>query len=428
MQEKEEMKFLVRSLLLVFLFVWSMPVTASARSFRVNSAFDVNDLDPGNGLCVAYLTIFPPFVIPFCTLRAALEESNRFPGQDSIELPAGHFSLEIEGADEDNAATGDLDIIESVTIKGSGPEQTIIDARLLDRIFDIRDAAVTVTLQDVSLINGRIVTRPETGFSGGGAIRNRGDLILRNVVLLQHRVTGGGAYDQGGILQNSGQCLITHSTLQQGMAYEGGGLYNSRDGVMTIRSSTFITNDAVIGGAGSNNGRLSIVNSTFSGNGTSRTQYGGGIDNRRDLYFEHVTVAYNRAANGGGIVNRGRFAPRNSIIAENAASNCHEFRSVSSAGHNLDSDGSCGLNQQTDLAAVVAGLRELGNYGGLTQTHALYSFSLACDTGSLAGEVVVDQRGVPRPWGGSADIGAFEFDGFSIAPLIHPLLSSISPE
>ena len=423
MQKKGKMKFLVCFLLCVLLSVWSMQEIASARSFTVNSAFDVNDLDPGNGLCVAYLVIFPPFVIPFCTLRAAIEESNRLPGEDSIKLPAGRFSLEIEGAGEDNAATGDLDITESVTITGSGPEQTIIDARFLDRIFDIRDAGVTVTLQDVSLINGRIRSRPETVFSGGGAIRNRGNLILRNVVLLQHRVTGGGVYDQGGILQNSGQCLITHSTLQQGTAYEGGGLYNSRNGIMTIRASTFTTNDAVIGGAGSNNGTLRVVNSTFSGNGSFRTQYGGGVDNRRDLFFEHVTVAYNHAARGGGVANRGLFTLRNSIIAENSAADCHEFRAVFSAGHNLDSDGSCSLTHQSDLSAVASGLKKLGNYGGLTHTHGLYIFSPARDTGILVDEVVVDQRGVPRPWGGMADIGAFEFDGFPIVPMIYPLLA-----
>ena len=46
---------------------------ASAATFTVNSTADANDLTPGDGLCVAYLIIIPPFVLPFCTLRAAIE-------------------------------------------------------------------------------------------------------------------------------------------------------------------------------------------------------------------------------------------------------------------------------------------------------------------------------------------------------------------
>ncbi|MEE4243091.1 MAG: right-handed parallel beta-helix repeat-containing protein [Desulfopila sp.] len=412
----------LRLLVVIILCLWSLPDAASAKSFKVNSGFDVNDLTPGNGLCVAYLTIFPPFVIPFCTLRAAVEESNSLPGEDSIELPSGIFSFDRGERDEDNALSGDLDITESLTIRGKGPNATIIDAKYLDRIFDIRDPGAKVTLQDLSLVNGRIQSRRETVFSGGGAIRNRGNLVLRNVVLLQHRVSGGGVYDQGGIVQNSGQCLISHSTLQSGSAYEGGGLYNDRDGNATIRSSTLSGNDAVSGAAVFNNGMLRAVNSTFSGNGTVRTEFGGGLNNRRDLVFEHVTVARNQAVNGGGVSSKGSFSLHNTIIAENSTNDCYQITPILSEGSNLDSDGSCGMDHPNDYPAAIAGLRGLEKNGGVTETHGLFLFSEARDNGSRVDEVLVDQRGVARPWGAKVDIGAVEFNGFPVVPMVYPLL------
>ena len=52
-------------------------------------------------------------------------------------LPAGTMTLTIAGAGENNAATGDLDIHGSVTIKGKGAGVTIVDGNNLDRVFDI---------------------------------------------------------------------------------------------------------------------------------------------------------------------------------------------------------------------------------------------------------------------------------------------------
>src|SRR3712207_5688267 len=51
-----------------------------------------------------------------CSLREAIIESNT-DGADAIELPAGTYKLTIKGANEDLAATGDLDIRRGVTIR-----------------------------------------------------------------------------------------------------------------------------------------------------------------------------------------------------------------------------------------------------------------------------------------------------------------------
>ena len=72
------MKPIVQYLVYLAIIHCIMPFSATSRTFPVNSTEDVNDLNPGDGLCVAYLIVFPPFVLPFCTLRAAIEETTDY--------------------------------------------------------------------------------------------------------------------------------------------------------------------------------------------------------------------------------------------------------------------------------------------------------------------------------------------------------------
>ncbi len=55
------------------------------------------------------------------SLRSAIMAANAHPGSDTIILPAGTFTLTIPGRDENNDATGDLDIQSNLTIKEKGP-------------------------------------------------------------------------------------------------------------------------------------------------------------------------------------------------------------------------------------------------------------------------------------------------------------------
>src|SRR5437870_3481449 len=50
------------------------------------------------------------------SLRSAIQAANSKPDPDAIILPNGTITLALAGADEDNAATGDLDLRSTMTI------------------------------------------------------------------------------------------------------------------------------------------------------------------------------------------------------------------------------------------------------------------------------------------------------------------------
>jgi hypothetical protein len=80
---------------------------------------------------------------------------------------------------------------------------------------------------------------------------------------------------------------------------------------------------------------------------------------------------------------------------------------MTSAGHNIASDGSCNLVQPTDKPNTDPLVAPLANNGGPTLTHALMPNSPAIDAAADVG-LTIDQRGVARPQGAGFDIGAFE--------------------
>lgn len=91
----------MKSILLILSILVSTPINSAI--FQVNR-FDIDVVDeiPGDGQCkIAADNV--------CTLRAAVMEANALPGNETI-------NLSLMGAGENLAATGDLDITESVTI------------------------------------------------------------------------------------------------------------------------------------------------------------------------------------------------------------------------------------------------------------------------------------------------------------------------
>ena len=102
------------------------------------------------------------------------------------------------------------------------------------------------------------------------------------------------------------------------------------------------------------------------------------------------------------------FTLKNTIVANNTPGGDCGNTEVTSEGHNLDSDGTCGLSGPGDQSATDPQLGALRDNGGPTFTRALLPGSPAIDAGEDVGCPATDQRGVPRPQGPACDIGAYE--------------------
>ena len=357
-----------------------------------------------------------------CTLRAAIQEANAVSDADTIVLPAGEYVLSVPGADEDAAATGDLDITETVTIAGAGAATTVIDAADLDRVLHVH-AGATVILQGVTLRNGSAAV--------AGGILNQGILQLTNVIVSENTATddGGGMInhgtitgdfvtlsgnmsgDNGGAYWGDGRMTLFYSTLSGNTAQDEGGAIVSFGGVVRLEYSAVTGNRALSlrGGGLVNFGesQLTLTNVTVSGNDAA-TQ-GGGILNNGDLRITFVTLANNTASAGGGLHNGGMVGVAAVIASDNTPDSCAGDGDISTAGPvpGVNDDGSCAF--PGDLLIGDPQLLPLADNGGPTQTRALAPSSSAVDAYPDCPHIT-DQRGVQRPQGPACDIGAFELE------------------
>jgi CSLREA domain-containing protein len=463
MKTKPGLKLLYSIGILAILSSGVLPIIpnreANGATFTVNSTDDEPDENPGDGLCSTARGA--------CTLRAAIQESNGFPGPDQINLPEGRYEL----------TAGMLQILESLYLAGAGADLTIIDGhKRPDRLFSIGSSSTrpSVTMTGVTLTNG---TLPSTSFLPGGGIYNfRGDLDL-----VQSTVSNNKSYLRGAGIANAGRLRLLQSTISNnetthpspggGVQASGGGIFNFSGGTVEVIGSTISGNQATRGGGIVNDsgGVMKITNSTISGNKV-RTR-GGGILNGGTLAISFSTITGNQAYSfvngirgsgehlaGGGIYN-GR-APCNvwpgcgwitmgtTILAANedngapdSSPDCfstsfqHTF--ISFGGNLVGAvNGNCNIGNEHsgDMRFDKAGspatplnprLGALVNNGGLTPTHALLTtpvISAAVDSGisvpasmKQPGSFFAcsdrDQRSFTRPVGGVCDAGAYESGG-----------------
>src|SRR5262249_33972560 len=140
---------------------------------------------------------------------------------------------------------------------------------------------------------------------------------------------------------------------------------------------------------------------------------GGGVFNSGTATLTSCTISGNSANQGGGLYNQGTARLANTIVAGNTGNTGPDVSGTfTSQGHDLIglTAGSSGW-AGSDLTGTDPLLAPLGNYGGPTQTMALLHGSPAIDAGSnvlLPGGSSTDQRGQPRIFNATVDIGAFE--------------------
>jgi CSLREA domain-containing protein len=377
-----------------------------AETFTVTKTIDSND-----GACDAD-----------CSLREAIIAANTNVGADTVILPSGVYSLTLTGMDEDAAATGDLDITDDLNIIGSGTLSSIIDGGAIDRVFHVV-GKVNVEISQMTIRNGKSEWSADA--DGAGLLNSSGNLVLSNSVVENNESDSG----SGGICNGSGTTKLIYSTIRDNYGYGVGGIANG-SGAITITNSIVVGNTSMGGGGGLSNGSGTVMlsNSTIISNGTgSLDPVGGGISNCGGGAVELInsTVSNNDSYAGtGGIHNlaywpicdSGHITITNTIVAYNANGNCSG--SITSMGHNLDTENSCSFDEYGDLSNTDPLLVSLDDNGGPTLTQALKVGSPAIDSGDNTVCPATDQRGFIRDL--SCDIGAYEFDSSPPTPTPTP--------
>lgn len=313
-----------------------------------------------------------------------------------------------------------------LSILGRGSGRTIFRRVARERVLTILRSRVH--LSGVSVTESRFLCQgdPRGACQGGAIWIGRGSIVvLEDSVVRDNRLIWDGCglggdtptAMTGGGIANFGALTLRRSVVR-GNQVRAGCCSGAAEGVCGGRASG--------GGIASADGSLMITASEISLNSVA-SEYGtssscGGIDSRgSSLTMRESTVSGNQALEGAGVCatnylisaatiaeNRpanieGRGWIRNSILARREVSevNCAAGSRPLSLGYNLDSDGSCGFRQPSDMASLDPMLGPLQDNFGPAWTHVPHEASPVIDQGACAS--ATDQRGAPRPMDGNGD-------------------------
>jgi CSLREA domain-containing protein len=151
-----------------------------------------------------------------CTLREAVQPANtnhqvdQCPAgstrPDTITLPAGTYTLTLAGEGENNNQTGDLDILEAVTISGDKDGATIINGNGLDRVLHLHNVDVVINWLTITGGASSAGMDHGSGGDGGGIHQDGGTLSLSHSQVMGNHTgesgtggSGGAGGDGGGI-------------------------------------------------------------------------------------------------------------------------------------------------------------------------------------------------------------------------------------
>ena len=281
-----------------------------------------------------------------CTLRAALGEANASVDETIGFAVSGTITVE-----------STLRIASPLTIDGSGRRVTVSGGGSVG----VFATAIEVSGGGSATIRALTIADGFDGSTGGGAVFNSsasgGEGLVLDGVTVRDTVTGPGAMFGGAIVNTS---------------------------KLTVRNSTFSGNDADAGTDGSDianvfSGRATISQSTFAGSSGSSAVSSTSDD---------PAAITNSIVTGAGFACSGTFTGSGNVTTD-AEAVC---------------PGAAGATTAT------LGLAAPADNGGPTDTVRLLPGSLAIDAGGAGACTAADQRGASRPKGTGCDAGAYELD------------------
>ncbi|QUY18635.1 hypothetical protein GWP40_10235 [Treponema vincentii] len=155
-------------------------------------------------------------------------------------------SIQATNADGNSGA---IEVTKSITIKGKSGNANIdmLDANKsglgasVHRIFKVNSG--TLTLENLTLKNGKAAGGGEAGNGGAMLIESGGTLTMTGCVVQECTAAANG----GGIL-NKGILTMNHGRIESNEANAGGGIYNT--GTLTIHTGSISANTATNNGGG----------------------------------------------------------------------------------------------------------------------------------------------------------------------------------
>jgi CSLREA domain-containing protein len=332
---------------------------AQSRTFTVNTASDTDDDDLGDGSCADQFG--------FCSLRAAIQESNLTAVADTILLATSAMN---EFAVHDLPA-----ILYPVTIEGQGRDVTTIKANGIDVVgLDLR---ANVTLRNMKLRGFSIAVKVDV--AGLTIAINNCRLNENQTALVVTQASTVGFYESY-INDNTQKALSAANGGIVNLEFSGVFDNNNTDSscaavlvgagaTLSASDSFFSTNvSPSVGGAICNNGdTISLVDCSVSDN--TANSWGGGLYQTSGQTFikGNSSINGNHASFGGGIYVSGgslEVGPRASNWPEIA----HNTASTSGAGLYLEGSGTLTLTEtliDSNTAPQSAGILYAGS-GSLT--------------------------------------------------------------